>query len=356
MKQHLVITFDYELFLGKKSGRPEDCILHPTERIRFILNRYGAKAVFFVDTTYLCALEKFGRQNPACAYDFNRIGMQIQQLLEDGHYVYPHIHPHWLDAVYDSSNKEFDLSNISKYRFNMLDAQQKADVFGASIHILEKIIKPTRSDYKIQAFRAGGWSVQPFSDFKPHFLKHDIRFDMSVVPRLYQFSNAQHFDYSNAPDKPVYSFEDDVCIMADNGRFTEVRGSIIRLPKLVRWLNRGHRKLLYKLGYDRDYGKGIGQQSMEEQGDQPASHKGINLFEQTHEVASIENLSSVKMQIYKDKLVHEGYLHLVSHPKMLGRHNFFILDKFLQNVFKSDNPETDYLKTANYLSDRITLQ
>jgi hypothetical protein len=348
MKKHLVFTFDYELFLGKKSGRPEDCILLPTERIRYLMKRYSAKAIFFVDTTYLSALKKYSKFHPACDHDFNRIALQIHQLIDDGHYVYPHIHPHWEDATYDPISKEFDLSNVGKYRFNMLNKHQQEDVFGASMRILTDIIKPTKPDYKIQAFRAGGWSVQPFSDFKPYFLKYGIRFDMSVVPRLYQFSNAQYFDYSNAPERPVYSFEDDVCQTAENGPFIEVRGSIIFLPKLVRWLNRGHRKLLYKLGYDRDYGKGIGQQSKEQRGFNPVSDNGINLFDRTHEVASIENLSSVKMRIYQEKLAQEGYLHLVSHPKMLSKHNFFILDRFLHNVFNNDTPETDYLKTADW--------
>ncbi len=52
-KRNLLITFDYELFLGSRSGRPEGCVLQPTELLEKVLTPFKAKGVFFVDTTYL---------------------------------------------------------------------------------------------------------------------------------------------------------------------------------------------------------------------------------------------------------------------------------------------------------------
>ena len=41
-KKNLLITFDYELFLGRRSGRPLDCILQPTQLLLDKLKLYGA--------------------------------------------------------------------------------------------------------------------------------------------------------------------------------------------------------------------------------------------------------------------------------------------------------------------------
>lgn len=45
------------------------------------------------------------------------------------------------------------------------------------LHLLARSVEP---DYKIVAFRAGGWAVQPFSLLKKAFLSADIRIDSSV--------------------------------------------------------------------------------------------------------------------------------------------------------------------------------
>ncbi|MBK7667512.1 MAG: hypothetical protein IPJ32_09355 [Sphingobacteriaceae bacterium] len=52
--RNLLFTFDYELFLGKRSGTVENCILKPTDKILELFSKYKVtKAIFFVDTTYL---------------------------------------------------------------------------------------------------------------------------------------------------------------------------------------------------------------------------------------------------------------------------------------------------------------
>ena len=59
----------------------------------------------------------------------------------------------------------------------------------------------------------------------------------------------------------------------------------------------------------------------------------------------------MKLYIYRKHLIQTKFLHLVSHPKMLGRHNLFIFDQFLKSVYKNHDIETDYMKIAdNYLN------
>ncbi|MBK9639444.1 MAG: hypothetical protein IPO63_17190 [Bacteroidetes bacterium] len=348
--KNLLITFDYELFLGKRSGRPIDCILQPTQLLLDKLKLYGAKAVFFVDSTYLTRLKEQGKTNPECLDDLKEIGNQLIEMVKAGHYVEPHIHPHWLDAVYDTTTREFDLSDITRYRFHQLTDTDKKEVFTSSVQILNHIILPHFPNYKVNAFRAGGWSIQPFSDFKQQFIEHGIRYDLTVVNRLYQFSNAQLFDYSDAPKNHVYYFDNRVEEENPNGKFIQIGSSVIPITKNLDLADRIYKKLLNIFKLDKDYGKGEGQASYPIEGHQPRSKNGINIFSRTHEVASFENLSLIKLFVYKKHLNQTNFLHLVSHPKMLGRHNLFIFDQFLKSVYKKDKIETDYIKIAeNYL-------
>ncbi len=348
--KNLLITFDYELFLGRRSGRPVDCMLQPTQKLLHSLKPFGAKAIFFVDTTYLCRLKEQAKTHPECNEDFNAIANQLLDMIRDGHYVQPHIHPHWLDAIYEPKTREFNLLNIERYRFNQLTDADKKKVFTSSIEILKEIIFPHFPDYKINAFRAGGWSIQPFSDFKEQFIEHGIKYDLTVVNSLYQFSNAQIFDYSDAPEKHVYRFENRVVEENATGKFIQMGSSVIPISKNLDLIDRIYKKLLNIFNLDKDYGMGEGQASYPIDGHTPRSKQGINIFSRTHEVASFENLSLIKLQVYKKHLYQTNFLHLVSHPKMLGRHNLFVFDKFLKSVYSKHQIETDFIKISeNYL-------
>lgn len=353
--KNLLITFDYELFLGRRSGRPLDCMLQPTARLLEILNHYNASSIFFVDTTYLCRLLEQSKTHPECKEDFDAISNQIMKMIEQGHYVQPHIHPHWLDAKYNAQTRDFDLTNINRYRFHQLSEEDRKTVFHSSIDVLKKIIHPHFPEYKINAFRAGGWSIQPFSDFKEQFIEHNIQYDLTVVNKLYQFSNAQIFDYSDTPEKDVYRFEDRVDEEMTIGKFIQIKSSAIPITKKMDLSDRLYKKLLNLFKLDKDYGLGEGHPPIQIKGREAKSKNGINIFSGTHEVASFENLSLIKLQVYKKHLTDKNYLHLVSHPKMLGRHNFYVIDKFLKSVYNKHQIETDFIKIAkSYLKETST--
>lgn len=341
--KNLLITFDYELFLGMRSGQPDDCMLQPTSALMSVLGQFGVKAVFFVDTTYLCKLKELAPKYKKCASDLKRVSEQVLQMIDEGHYVMPHVHPHWLDAVYLEEAGEFDLTNVDKYRFHNLTPEERRTVFGNSVQILKDIIHPKHPDYKIDAFRAGGWSIQPFSDFKPVFKEFGIRYDLSVVTGLYQFSSAQIFDFSGVPRKFIYCFDEDITKETSDGPFIQIAGSVIKISSFIDYLDRAHKKVLNVVGYDQDYAKGFGQASEEKPDQQPASDDGYNVFDRTHEVASLEKISLVKLPIYEKFLEENNFLHFISHPKMLSKHNFYILRQFLKNIRKKKwKIETDF--------------
>lgn len=345
MKKNILITFDYELFLGARSGKPEECMIVPTNAILKSLEPFGVKAIFFVDTTYLITLEKLADQYPACKKDLETIGNQIQTLVQKGHYVFPHIHPHWLDAIYNAEEHEFNLTNVTRYRFHNLNNTDKKLVVNESMRILRSITSKVNKDYVIDGFRAGGWSIQPVSDFLPYLKEAGIKFDFSVLTKLYQFSNVQYFDFSDAPDKTVYRFGNDITKEDPEGEMTQISCSVIYVKPHIKMMDRILSKYLFQVAKDRSHGNGEGQQSIHILGVQPRSKKGQNAAQKIYEAVSVENLSLVKLASYMKFIEENEYIHFVSHPKMLIRHNLRTLEKFLKLVSNKYEIETDFRKT-----------
>jgi hypothetical protein len=141
-KSNCWLLFDYELFLGNRSGHIHDCMIEPTNRLMAIMAKHKIRSVFFVDTTYLLRLKKQAENSTQCAADFKTVATQLTDLVKQGHFVYPHVHPHWLDAIYDEKTNQWQLNDTAKYRFHNISDSEKAMVFNGSVKILEEILLP----------------------------------------------------------------------------------------------------------------------------------------------------------------------------------------------------------------------
>ena len=344
MQKQLLVTFDYELFLGNRSGTIHDCMIEPTRQLMKIMGKHPLRAVFFVDTTYLLQLKKKSETTPKCLSDFNEVAAQLVDLVKAGHYVFPHVHPHWLDAEYLTDINQWRLNSTAKYRFHHISETERAEVFNGSVKLLEDILLPVFPDYKVNGYRAGGWCIQPFGDFRPYFLKNKIEHEFSVLGGIYQFTDAQYFDFSNAPQKTIYRFDTDVCIPDPNGPFTQYNISSIPVPEGKLWLNKLWLKLLYKIKKDHTFFKGEGQPSRVLTGLKPASPTGHDLSETHWERISVELLTAVKSGVYHRFLDNNRYMHFISHPKMVTQHNLAVFDKFLERAFEKYSIETDFYK------------
>jgi len=342
MQKQLLITFDYELFLGNRSGSINDCLLGPTKDLMQVLKKHGVHAVFFVDTTYLLRLKELTDQNLACKEDFNKISGQLCEMIRQGHFVYPHIHPHWLDAEYIKGKNQWKLVDKKKYRFHDITTEERSKIFSGSIHLLKMIIHPTFPEYKIDAYRAGGWCIQPFLDFLPFFEQFQFRYEFSVMAGFYQFTDAHYFDFSNAPVKSVYRFEKDVCKEVPDGPFVQFNISSLEVNSAMGIFNKIWLKWLYKIFKDHTFDKGEGLQTKELTGIFPAAQSGRNLDDTQWERISVELLTAVKLHKYLHFISKNGHMHFISHPKMITRHNLKVFDKFLGKVFKKYSIETDF--------------
>ena len=227
------LTFDYELFLGRRSGSAESCIIAPTREILKRIRGHGATALFFVDATYLAKIETCDTQT------YSRVASQIEEMIGSGCEVGLHLHSHWLDAEKVDASV-WSLENSRKYRLHSLQEDEMRRVFRDSFASLERVVRRASDSYRINTFRAGGWCVQPFATLRRSFEELGIEFDFSVTPGLYKNNLPAHFyDYRNAPkDRAAWRFSDDPCVPRTDGDFIEVPVTAFRatLPSLV--LNR----------------------------------------------------------------------------------------------------------------------
>jgi peptidoglycan/xylan/chitin deacetylase (PgdA/CDA1 family) len=341
IEKTLLFTFDYELFLGKRSGNVLESVITPTQEVLNILNEYAIRAIFFVDTTWLIKLKELARQHPKCANKLNLISSQLLNIIEEGHDVFPHLHPHWMDAVYNPDTDEFNLQNLNRYRINQLNDADREKLFDESITVLKDIINVDFPDYKINGFRAGGWSIQPFSHFKYSFKKHGIMYDFSVMPLVYQFSDAQQFDFSNCPNKPVYRFTEYIEQEEPGGEFIEITSNIIYIENWIKTIDKIHQKILFKIFNDSTHLRGVGINSSE-LNHKPKSIFGVNLNSTNYERVSIELLTRTKLNKYKQFISDLEFVQFVSHPKIVTQHNLKMLKCLLKFANEHFNIKSDF--------------
>jgi hypothetical protein len=344
MQKKLLITYDHELFLGKRSGHAEFCMLRPATELLNVMAPYDIKAIFFVDTTYLLRLKEQAAVSRSCAEDLSNITKQLNEMVAKGHYVFPHIHPHWLDARYDEATHNWELSDVSKYRFHKISHDDRDRIFTGSVNLLKEMFREKHPDYKVNGYRAGGWCIQPFSDFKPFFEKTGIEYDFSVLSGFYQFTDAQYFDFSEAPTEHIYRFSDDICKADVNGPFTQYSIDSVNISAATQLLNKVWIKYLYKIKKDHTFNRGSGQPSHNLPNMKPTSSKGIELGTGNMERIAVESLTTLKLNAYLDHLNKGSYMHFLSHPKMITKHNLEVFAEFLRKAFKRHDIETDFMK------------
>ena len=211
------ITFDYELFFGINAGTVENSIIKPTELIIELMKKYNATATFFVDYLMIVKMQNASEE---MKLDAQRIIEQLCRLVKLGHRIELHIHPHWLDAKL--INGTWDFSDMRRYRLHSFAESEIITLFTEGKNYLEAIARGVSNDYTIRCFRAGGWCIQPFSQLKSAFKIAGLIIDSSVSFGAVSNSKNLKFDYTNAPDKVMYRFGDEIDVEDKNGDFLEI--------------------------------------------------------------------------------------------------------------------------------------
>jgi hypothetical protein len=329
---HLLLTFDYELFLGPDSGTPEKCLIEPTEALLHVLNKHHAKSIFFVDSLYLYRLKSEGLSK-----EHALVCSQIKKISDDGHDVFLHVHPHWLDAVYQKTNATWDLSNIKRYAFSALSDEEVNFVFEqAFLELCEAL----QSDGKeIRGYRAGGLFVQPFPRLDRVLRKLNIRNEFSAFPGFR--SNAGGFltDFSDLKVPLCYQFTEDISIPEPEGYYTEYTINRFTFSGTDRWIN----SVVFRLNQNNrqwmPWGNGKGATAIIAN-----NHARKGLFSEVAESYSVELMNRWKTRLYLKDLKKKRFLHFLSHPKLISPGNLICLDHFLNKAMGGGQCNVDFRK------------
>jgi len=334
----ILLTFDYELSLGNKSGTVKNCMILPTNLILDLLKKHNAKAIFFVDTTYLLQLEKIIKIFPIAKKDFELIKNQIIRMADEGHYIYHHIHPHWLDAKYLENENQWDLSNVSKYTFYQTPVNDRENLLSESSRILNEILNNTNLSKNIDGFRAGGLYIEPFGIFKESFINNNVKYEFSVVPGLKKTDNYLFYDFTKAPKKPFYRFSENPSIEDLNGQFIQYPISQFQLKGILKILNGLYYRLL-KLENDK-FSDGLSVSSSFNNDDNQSNSS----FFVSNNILSLELLNPIILIRYKQLIKQINHLHFLSHPKLMSYSSIKQFEKLLKSFSKNPNIEYDFKK------------
>lgn len=302
---NVYLTLDYELFLGERTGTPENCLIKPMNELMAISSDFGARFTVFVDAAYLLKLYQLKGGAPVLDEQFNLIVSNIIDMQSRGHDIQLHFHPQWLYSQWDNLNNQWILDQVHYKLTDMPISEAYTNIISAK-KLLENIC-----DKKVFGFRAGGFCMDSFYKFKSLFISQNLLYDSSVARGLYIDSPIHSYDYRNVPSKQIYSFEDSVFEESEGGTFTEMSISSFSCSSFefiskIRPLKKNY------------YPKIVFQ-------DGKAISDGINLtfdrikrlFSRNVFLASIDGPSSNLLDLYYKKSIDKGQkdLILIGHPK-----------------------------------------
>ena len=320
----ILITFDYELYFGERSGTFEDCLERPTAAILDTLDDCGIKVTFFVDVLYYWRLVSLERHEEAA-----RLKARIQGLLEQGHDVQLHIHPHWVHTtVREDGGWHFPYESFRLHGLpHSSDPDPPIDTLEGCIirtqSLLEAMCREVKPDHTVFAFRAGGWCLQPFADLRSAFLRAGVRVDSSVNPGGKIEDAVQGYDYSHAPRKGSWRFDTHELEADPNGPFLELPITTVHPRNITALTFRALRKL--GRGNWRRFGQGTPMRSPEAQQATRAKKLRILLLPFGHSTVKYMNFDTMTrrelnwvMRTYLKRTGGEGPIVSLSHPKAMS--------------------------------------
>jgi len=322
----IILTIDYELFLGKKTGSVIDCMIKPTEKLASILEKNGSKMTVFWDILHYNKLVELGNIYPELNQDKLIIEEQILALTRKGHDIQLHIHPHWLDAKYENGNWNF---NYDRFKLHNLSNENKPDdihtIIGCitiSKRLMEQIITKVNPEYKVISFRAGGYLVEPFLKIREALLKNEIKIDSSVCPNSLNNNEIFSFDFRSYPNKISYYFEHTPQISQNDGYFLEIPITTIKIPGFINIFFKILRKFKYPNLESERKGFGTGENSKEKKSGRfsiLSSLKRSRYVQLTTDSNYKERFSYLLKRICE-------YSTMILHPKLLNFHTLGILE------------------------------
>ncbi|HSW54547.1 MAG TPA: glycosyltransferase [Ignavibacteriaceae bacterium] len=327
--KEIILTIDYELFLGKETGNVKDVIIEPTQKILSILEKNDSRMTVFWDILHFYRLLGLEKNHPALKEDRLLIENQILDLASKGHDIQLHLHPHWLDAKYENNRWIF---NYQRFKLHNLSIENKKDDINTiagciciAKALMENIIRKVKPDYKVTTFRAGGYLIEPFDKLRNVLLSNGIRTDSSVCPNLENDNGVFSFNFNSYPVKQYYYFENTPKEITGLGSFIEIPVTTLKIPAFINIYFTFLRKLKYPSLESERKGRGVGEYFKDVK---PSYLKRIISLTHSRFRQFSTDSSFNELFTYEYNRV-PLYSTMILHPKLLNSHTLRILDDYV---------------------------
>ena len=213
MKKFLILVeVDFEI-KGNGLGNVADLQYMPALTLMDIADKYNAKITFMVDVAHQLAL-KANTEFPEIRVQSTLWDETVLLMKERGHDVQLHLHPQWLNAAY--KNGYFYLDD--NWNLGRCDPAIQHKLIVDSVEYLTSLLCEKFPEYRVCAFKAGSWGIQPSTNLQTEFEKIGIHIIMGVRDGLKVLS--QGIDYTGLEEKhlPYYPDAGDITKISENFR------------------------------------------------------------------------------------------------------------------------------------------
>jgi hypothetical protein len=344
--KEIILTIDYELFLGKITGTVEKCMVEPTYKLAEILGINNSKMTVFWDILHYYRLTKLESQYPEIKNDRKLIDEQISFLVSKGHDIQLHIHPHWLDAEYKDSEWRFKYNRFKLHALSEENNPENIDTIIGCISIskmlMEKEIRKYLPGYFVSVYRAGGYLIEPFEKLKIALEYNNIYVDSSTLPGMTNNNHINGYDFKNYPEFNFYRFSDSPSKLSKDGKFTEIPITTLRQPVSRNILFTLIRKFKYP---DLESGRvGTGSEESAENGNKSNLKKILALLTKAKKREFTTDGNFAERFNYMCRKVKNNST-MILHPKLLNEHTLDLLkEKVKKNCIKFISIDS-YLKS-----------
>lgn len=189
----ILFTLDYEIF-GNGDGCPNKLMVKPTRRLLDLFEPFGAKLTIMAEVAQMMKFRDFLDEKGRDDYYFTAITDQLKQAIATRHDVQLHVHPSYLNAVYQDGKWKQDWS---EYNLASLDYTRIFNIIQTGKGFLNDLLKPVNPDYECQYFRSANWSMSPSQNIVRALVENGFLIDTSVF-KYGKRKGLVTFDYSSA--------------------------------------------------------------------------------------------------------------------------------------------------------------
>ncbi len=197
----LIIEDDFEV-MGNGLGNTAYHQYIPGNFLQNLCENLNIRMSFMVDVVHILELKKYAGQSADLKFQVRTLENTLRQMAERGFDVQLHLHPQWFNAAYKAPffylNKCW---NLGQYK----PEEQKQMIEGA-VEYLTNLLVPIKSDYKLRAFKAGSWGLQPSENLLNTFVENG--FKVITGPRKDMYIPSGGLDYRGMEEDTLPYYPD----------------------------------------------------------------------------------------------------------------------------------------------------